>query len=62
MNDRQGWEDEATSRAVNAQPWNPPPGMLKRQCPRCRYWFAVPTDSHEERCPDCATSGSRARD
>jgi hypothetical protein len=41
MNDRRGWEDEATSRAVNAQPWEPMPGMEKRQCPNCRYFFAA---------------------
>ena len=35
MNQRRGWEDETSSRAVNAQPWDPPPGMVKRQCP-CR--------------------------
>jgi len=41
MNQRHGWEDEAISRAVNGQPWEPPPGMLKRQCLECRYWFAA---------------------
>ena len=41
MNQRRGWEDEASSRAVNAQPWDPPPGMVKRQCPWCRYYFAA---------------------
>ena len=56
---RRGWEDEATSRAVNAQPWEPPPGMLKRQCPWCRYFFAAPPDAAEPRCPDCVALGSR---
>jgi hypothetical protein len=41
MNQRRGWEDEATSRAVNAEPWEPLPGTLKRQCPECRYRFAA---------------------
>jgi hypothetical protein len=31
-----GWEDEPTSRAINAEPWEPMPGMVKRQCPQCR--------------------------
>jgi hypothetical protein len=30
-------DDVLAARAVNAQPWEPPPGMLKRQCPWCRY-------------------------
>jgi hypothetical protein len=52
MNNRRGWEDEASSRAVNAQPWEPPPGMVKLQCSDCHYWFAAP--HHDvERCPDC---------
>ena len=42
MNQRRGWEDEATSRAVNAQPWEPLPGMAKKRCSQCRYSFAVP--------------------
>jgi hypothetical protein len=25
MNDRLGWENEATSRAINAKPWEPMP-------------------------------------
>jgi hypothetical protein len=52
MNNRRGWEDEASSRAVNAQPWEPPPGVVKLQCSDCHYWFAAP--HHDvERCPDC---------
>ena len=45
MNKRTGWEDEATTRAINAEPWEPMPGMVKRQCPDCRYWFAAPASS-----------------
>jgi hypothetical protein len=52
MNSRLGWTDEATSRAVNAEPWEPMPGMVKRQCPECRYFFASATGT--DRCPDCA--------
>jgi hypothetical protein len=54
MNKRVGWEDEATTRAINAEPWKPMPGMVKRQCPECRYWFAAPANSQEPRCQDCA--------
>jgi hypothetical protein len=46
-------ELEQQARAINAEPWEPMPGMVKRQCPWCRYFFAAPTDSHEQRCPDC---------
>ena len=35
MNKRTGWENEATTRAINAEPWEPMPGMVKRQCPDC---------------------------
>jgi hypothetical protein len=49
-----GLRDEATARAVNTQPWDPMPGMEKRQCPRCRYWFAADPASAESRCQDCA--------
>ena len=52
-------EAEALARAVNIQPWEPPPGMEKRQCPRCRYLFAAPQDAAERRCPDCGSLGSR---
>ena len=52
MNDRCGWTDEATSRAINAEPWQPLPGMVKLHCSDCRYWFAAP--HHDlERWPDC---------
>jgi hypothetical protein len=44
--------DEAQARATNAQPWEPPPGMIKRQCPKCRYFFAAATETGL--CPDCA--------
>ncbi len=59
MNDRLGWENEATSRAINAESWEPMHGMEKRQCPACRYFFAVPPDVGEVRCPDCVSLGRR---
>ena len=50
---------EAEARAVNAEPWEPLPGMVKRQCDWCRYFFTAPADSHEPRCPDCVSIGTR---
>ena len=37
------------------------PGMVKKRCSRCSYWFAVPVAEVEatSRCPDCASKGSR---
>jgi hypothetical protein len=51
-------DEEGIARAINAEPWNPLPGMVKRQCPECRYFFASWPTSKEERCLDCA-SGSQ---
>lgn len=48
-------DEEAVARAINAEPWNPLPGMVKRQCPECRYFFATWPKSKEERCQDCAS-------
>jgi hypothetical protein len=44
------------ARAVNAEPWEPLPGMVKRRCLRCGYWFAVKAEQAETTatCPDCA--------
>ena len=61
MNKRTGWENEATTRAINERPWEPPPGMVKRQCPDCRYWFAARPGSIEPRCVDCAEKLPRGR-
>jgi hypothetical protein len=51
--------DDASARAINAQAWEPPPGMVKRLCPQCRYWFAASPHTNEEWCPDCASIGQR---
>jgi len=32
------------ARAENEQPWDPPTGMVKRRCARCRYWFSAPSE------------------
>ena len=34
-------EDEARTRAINAEPWEPLAGMVKKQCSQCRYIFAL---------------------
>jgi hypothetical protein len=49
---------EAMARRVNAQPWEPMPGMVKLRCPDCRYWFAA-SDPRTPRCQDCVALGSR---
>ena len=62
INKRTGWENEATTRAINAKPWEPMPGMVKRQCPDCRYWFAAPVSrALEPRCQDFVEKLSRGR-
>ena len=38
-------DEEPDARAVNAEPWEPLPGMMKRQCSQCRYFFATPEAS-----------------
>jgi hypothetical protein len=50
-------ELEAEARAINAEPWEPPPGMVKRRCPHCRYFFAAPQVAPPKFCPDCASLG-----
>ena len=50
---------EIEARAINAEPWDPPPGMEKRRCPRCDYLFAAPVGAAEPRCPDCVAIGRR---
>ena len=57
-----GFAPAEAARAVNAEPWEPLPGMVKRQCPDCRYWFAAPVDrALEPRCVDCAEKLPRGR-
>ena len=55
------WQLELESRAVNATGWEPLPGMVKKQCAECRYWFAVLAIEAEatSRCPDCVGFGTR---
>ena len=51
--------EEVTARAINAEPWEPLPGMVKAQCPQCRYFFAAPATATPPLCPDCASEGMR---
>jgi hypothetical protein len=53
--------EEASARAVNAEPWEPMPGMVKRQCPKCRYFFAAPPAAEEPRCRTASGSASDPR-
>jgi hypothetical protein len=55
------YEPEAEARAINAEPWEPPPGMVKARCAACSYWFAAP-DMRVERCPDCQIRLGRKRE
>ena len=51
---------EAASRAVNAEPWEPMPGMVKLQCPYCRYFFAAPITAEAGLlCPDCLAEDTK---
>jgi hypothetical protein len=52
---------ETLARAVNALPWEPLPGMVKRRCLRCGYLFAVNAARADVAacCPDCAPPQSR---
>jgi hypothetical protein len=58
---RSAWEREAQARVVNAQPWEPMPGMVKKRCSRCSYWLAVRVTEAEAtpRCPDCLATDRR---
>jgi hypothetical protein len=49
--------DEASAHAVNAEPWKPLPGMVKRQCLDCHYWFATWPRNKDERCPFVQAQG-----
>jgi hypothetical protein len=51
--------EEVAARAINAEPWDPLPGMTKAQCPECRYFFAAPVAATALLCPDCASEGTR---
>jgi hypothetical protein len=54
---------EAEARAINAEPWEPLPGMVKRRCLRCRFVFVVKAElaGTTTTCPDCAPSQTWGR-
>lgn len=41
------------ARRENEQDWQPLPGMMKRRCERCWYWFATPAQAQRGLCPEC---------
>ena len=57
------WELEQEARATNATDWEPLPGMVKKRCLKCHYWFAVRAELAEmtATCPNCAPSQTRKR-
>ena len=57
--ERVAQDPETLAREANAEPWEPPPGLEKRQCRECRYFFAADPARDEPRCPDCADRGTR---
>ncbi len=54
----------AEARAINAEPWEPPPGMIKRRCPWCGYFFASQVTAADAvmLCPDCSALGAKVAD
>ncbi len=54
-------DPEVLARAINAEPWDPPPGMVKKRCSACLYLFAVLVEEAEatSRCPDCVILGAK---
>ena len=52
--------EDAAARVINAQPWEPLPGMVKRRCIDCHFWFAA-REPATARCPNCAATERRQR-
>lgn len=50
--DRLGPRDR-TAREINAQPWEPLPGMKKARCLECQFYYATPIAKPQHICPDC---------
>ena len=50
---RLGINRARADRIANEEPWEPLPGMIKRRCEHCRFWFATPQQAQKARCPDC---------
>lgn len=51
--------DNGYARAINAQPWDPLPGMVKRCCDRCAFYFATQADAQLSLCPQCTIAQRR---
>jgi len=47
----------AEAIAINAEPWDPLPGMEKRRCPVCAYLYASQPERAEQRCHTCVVRG-----
>lgn len=45
-------EQHELAHAINSEPWDPPPGMVKRLCCACGFWFAT-ADPNAPACVDC---------
>ncbi len=52
--------EDTLARAINAEPWQPLPGMAKLRCQHYAYWFAT-RDADEPYCPDCGIRLRRAQ-
>lgn len=48
-----GMRQRVSARAENERNWEPMPGMVKRRCGACDYWFATPINDPQAVCPDC---------
>jgi hypothetical protein len=44
---------DSAARRINARPWKPLAGFVKRECEQCHYFFACPQTKQTERCLDC---------
>lgn len=49
---------DMAARALNTEPWEQPPGMVKRRCSWCGFFFAAPEGSEQPQCPDCMAIGT----
>jgi hypothetical protein len=55
---RRGLWQQVEPRRVNAEPWEPLDGMVKRRCLACWFWFAAPVGTPRVAyCRDCLGVG-----
>jgi hypothetical protein len=52
-------DDDRHERRINAMPWEPLPGMVKRRCASCKFYFSTPTHQQSATCPDCTVANRR---